>query len=174
MAGIHLPVGIIEGFVTAAVLGYVLKIRPELAAQALGTAPESAGPRRSLAPVLASFAVAALLAGGFLVWFASTRPDGLEWSIARVTGNEEIGRPDEKLRRELAQLQQKTALLPDTRCRQRTPADGKRRAAGLASGRGRNSVAGFVGAILTLACAGLLGFVFTRRRKSPAAHRGLP
>jgi cobalt/nickel transport system permease protein len=72
MGGIHLPIGFIEGLVTAAVLGYVLKIRPELAAQAFGAASESANPPRGLAPVLASFAVAALLTGGFLAWFAST------------------------------------------------------------------------------------------------------
>jgi cobalt/nickel transport system permease protein len=86
MAGIHLPIGVIEGVVTAAVLGYVLKLRPELAAQAFGAAPAAPAARRTLAPVLASFALAALLVGGVLSWFASSRPDGLEWSIARLTG----------------------------------------------------------------------------------------
>ncbi len=148
MSGIHLPIGIIEGFVTAAVLGYVLKIRPELAAQAFGTAPAPAGPRRSLATVLASFAVAALLTGGFFAWFASTRPDGLEWSIARV---------------------QKTALLPDYTLPGK---DAKEQNQGVDPAwpavDGGSSIAGLIGAAFTLTLAGVLGFVLTMRRRRRA------
>jgi len=176
MGGIHLPIGVIEGFVTAAVLGYVLKIRPELAALALGTAPEPAAPTRSLAPVLASFAVAALLAGGFLAWFASSSPDGLEWSLARVMGNG-VG-PDLKsvpadqgLSGSLAKIQRKTAFLPDYTLPSQDA--GKQETAGEpawpAVDKG-STIAGFVGAILTLACAGVLGFVLTRRRRRTVAH----
>jgi len=180
MGGIHLPIGIIEGFVTAAVLGYVLKIRPELAAQALGTAPEPAGPPRSLAPVLASFAIAALLVGGVLAWFASTRPDGLEWSIARVTGRKvstDLTPPptEQGLSGSLAQIQQKTAFLPEYTLPAKD--DGARDKTGdpawPAVDRG-SSIAGFVGALLTLACAGVLGFVLTRRRRTRLHTNGVP
>lgn len=172
MGGIHLPIGIIEGFVTAAVLGYVLRIRPELAAQALGTVPAPADPpRRSLAPVLASFAVAALLTGGFLAWFASSRPDGLEWSIARVTGKDQLARPEQGLSGSLAKIQRNTAFLPDYTLPSNAVVQQEKAGepAWPTVDRG-SSIAGFVGAILTLAFAGLLGFVLTRRRSRKAAH----
>jgi cobalt/nickel transport system permease protein len=170
MGGIHLPIGVIEGFATAAVLGFVLGIRPELAAQALGTAPVPAGPPRRLAPVLASLAVAALISGVCLAWFASTRPDGLEWSILRVTGRDELEGAERGLPEKLAKIQGRTALFPDYAL----PAK---------AGRGREkagetawpavdqgtSLAGFVGAVLTLALAGVLGFALTRRRRKASA-----
>ena len=37
--------------------------------------------------LLAGFLVAAAVLGGVVSWFASTHPDGLEWSIAKVTGH---------------------------------------------------------------------------------------
>jgi cobalt/nickel transport system permease protein len=170
MAGIHLPVGIVEGFVTAAVLGYVLRIRPELAAQAFGATPADARPRRSLAPVLASFAVAALLAGGVLAWFASSLPDGLEWSIARVTGNDVRAQPEHGLPGTLAKIQQGTAVLPEYSLPAKNGGAPEKagQPAWPAVDKG-NSIAGFVGAMLTLALAGVLGFVFTKRRKHTAA-----
>ncbi|MHB8835682.1 MAG: energy-coupling factor ABC transporter permease [Candidatus Methylomirabilia bacterium] len=172
MGGIHLPIGVIEGFVTAAVLGYVLKIRPELAAQAFGTTSEPGGPPRSLAPVLASFAVAALLAGGLLAWFASSRPDGLEWSIERAARKDHVARPEQGLASSLAKVQQKTAFLPEYTLPAKEA--GKVEPSGApawpAVDRG-NSIAGFVGALLTLACAGTLGFIFTRRRSRTNAHK---
>ena len=145
MAGIHLPIGLIEGFVTAAVLGYVLKIRPELTAQALGTGPDPAGQPRSLAPVLASLALAALICGGVLTWFASSRPDGLEWSIARVTGGSDSA--------------------------QGAPNGARKDAAGPAwpAVDKDSSSAGLVGALITLALAAALGLVFSRRRGKTVA-----
>jgi cobalt/nickel transport system permease protein len=176
MGGIHLPIGIIEGVVTAAVLGYVLKLRPELAAQALGTAPEHAVPPRSLAPVLASFAVAALLSGGFLAWFASTRPEGLEWSSARVTstggGTDSKSSPaDHGLPGKLAKIQQRTAFLPDYTLPAKDLGEEHKSDEQVwpAVNKG-SSIAGFVGAILTLVFAGFLGFVLTRRRKKTETH----
>lgn len=165
MAGIHLPIGAIEGFVTSAVLGYVLKIRPELAAQAFGTAPAVTGRHRGLAPVLASFGIAALLVGGVLAWFASSRPDGLEWSIARVTGKDGPARPEQVPPGSLADIQQKTAPFPGYTLP--APAAGERESAAEPAWPavdGGGSIAGVVGAALTLALAAALGLVFTRRR----------
>lgn len=165
MGGIHLPIGVIEGFVTAAVLGYVLKLRPELTGQALGTAPEALGAPRTLAPVLASIAVAALLAGGVVAWFASSRPDGLEWSIARVSGRRGLEGSEHGPPGTLARIQGKTAILPDYSLpvtEGETPA-GKVEAAWPAVDKG-TTLAGIVGAILTLALAGVVGVVFARKR----------
>lgn len=167
MGGIHLPIGIVEGFVTAAVVGYVFKVRPELAARAFGAAqPETTPLSRSLAPVLAALGIVALLAGGVVAWFGSSHPDGLEWSILRVTGKEELGGPGPGLPGRLAQVQGKTALLPDYALPAKEGGEpaGEVEPAWPAVDAG-TSLSGLVGAMLTLALAGLVGFAFSRRRR---------
>ncbi len=170
MGGIHLPIGIIEGFVTAAVLGYVLKLRPELKAQALGIAQETPGRSRSLAPLLASLGMAALLTGGVVAWFASDRPDGLEWSIGRVTGKDELEGTAQGLPETLARVQRKTAFLPEYALpakEGRQPAE-EAKPSWPAVDKG-TSTAGLVGAMLTLTLAGLIGFAFARKRGRDAS-----
>jgi cobalt/nickel transport system permease protein len=172
MAGIHLPIGIVEGFVTAAVVGYVLKVRPELVPLALGTAPAAAGgTRRSPTPVLAALGVAALLTGGVVAWFASTHPDGLEWSIGRMTGTEERGPASRVLPGTLAEIQQKTAILPDYALPAREGGEpSAAQPAWPAVDKGR-SVAGILGALLVLALAGALGLAFAGRSRRHSASR---
>jgi cobalt/nickel transport system permease protein len=87
MLGIHLPIALAEGLITAAVIGYVYKLRPEIAHRTFRGATEGRR-RRSLTPVLTSLVAAALLTGGVAAWFASSKPDGLEWSLGRLTGSE--------------------------------------------------------------------------------------
>ena len=88
MLPIHLAIGVVEGLVTAGVVLFVRRAQPEIL--------ERAAARRSLEgldlkPVVIGIVAAALVAGGFLSWFASTDPDGLEWSIAKVAGNQAAG-----------------------------------------------------------------------------------
>ena len=52
------------------------------------------------------------LAGAALSWFASANPDGLEWSIAKVTGGAEL-ESSGAAARGLRPLQEMTAFLPD-------------------------------------------------------------
>lgn len=83
MQPIHLAIGIVEGLVTASITHFVWKARPEIVqSAAAGQAPGPAGMKR----VLAVLAVSALLIGGVLSWFASTQPDGLEWSVSKLVG----------------------------------------------------------------------------------------
>ncbi len=82
MQPIHLAIGLVEGLATAAVVTFVARARPESLYQSpAGSAVPGGGK-----PVLAGLLVAAALMGGILSWFASTHPDGLEWSIARTSG----------------------------------------------------------------------------------------
>jgi cobalt/nickel transport system permease protein len=79
MQPVHLAIGVVEGLVTAAVVLFVYRAQPELL--------ERAAARRSLrglrlGPLVVAFAVAAVVAGVGLSRLASTRPDGLEWSVA--------------------------------------------------------------------------------------------
>ncbi len=111
MQPIHLAIGIVEGLVTAALVAFVWKARPELVAPAASADP--AVRPASVRPVLATFAVLALVTGGFLSWFASAHPDGLEWSMGRTSGKEELEAPAGGVHGKLAALQEKTAFLPD-------------------------------------------------------------
>jgi len=110
MQPIHLAIGLVEGAVTAAVVIFVWKARPEILDMAAGNA--STG-RFSMKKVLVSLAVTTLVVGSGLSWFASAFPDGLEWAMAKTSGHEELEAPDEGLHATLAHLQEATAFLPD-------------------------------------------------------------
>ncbi|MCL1922856.1 MAG: energy-coupling factor ABC transporter permease [Propionibacteriaceae bacterium] len=80
MLPIHLVIGVIEGIITAAVLGFVYMMRPEILSATHG--PATAKTSKKL---LVTLAVATVLIAGGLSWFASTNPDGLEWAVGRTT-----------------------------------------------------------------------------------------
>lgn len=87
MLPIHLAIGAIEGAATAAVLCFLAKYRPETLygenTTPSGTADGSKGSGRK---VLIGFAIATLIFAGAFTWLASSNPDGLEWSIEKVSG----------------------------------------------------------------------------------------
>jgi cobalt/nickel transport system permease protein len=111
MQPIHLAIGIVEGFVTAGVINYVRSVRPEVLESI--AASRSLGAEVSLKKVLIMFALLAAITGGVLSWFASTHPDGLEWSIAKVTGKGELPEQEQGIAPALKGIQEKTAFLPD-------------------------------------------------------------
>ena len=79
---------VVEGFITAGIVLYVKKMRPDIFEDLEGVKVLSDGP--SMKKVLVVFAVCAVITGGALSWFASTYPDRLEWSIKKITGNPEL------------------------------------------------------------------------------------
>ncbi|MGZ8463569.1 MAG: energy-coupling factor ABC transporter permease [Candidatus Deferrimicrobiaceae bacterium] len=111
MQPIHLAIGIVEGFVTAGVIGYVRAARPEILESSASAIPLAAG--ISLRNVLIGFVGLAVVTGGALSWFASAHPDGLEWSIEKVTGKRELPEQEQGVPAALKGLQEKTAFLPD-------------------------------------------------------------
>ncbi len=149
MQPIHLAIGLVEGVITAAVIAFVWKARPELIGQAMGGRPIGTVP---LKPVLAVFALLALLSGGGLAWFASTHPDGLEWSLARVSGKEEL-EASTGVHQALAGMQEKTAFLPDY---------------GSGMGDAGTSLSGVLGGGITLLLAVLVGVALYRRKPGSA------
>jgi cobalt/nickel transport system permease protein len=162
MLPIHLAIGVVEGLITAAVVTFVWKARPELVAQ------ESAAPGtpRSLKPVIIGLAALALLSGGGLSWFASTHPDGLEWSVKGLTGKTELEAPKEGTHGALAGLQEKLTILPDYDFKkpEAEKAGGEEGQKGetwpeVSSGK---SLAGVVGGVITLLLAGAIGWGLRR------------
>lgn len=162
---IHLAIGVVEGLATAAVVVFVARARPE----ALSTG-SSAG-REKGRSVLIGLSVAAIVVGGVLSWFASSRPDGLEWSIARITGEQELVGSKGGVHGSLSELQEKTAFLPDYGFKTEEIADAASPAhvedapAAWPAVSAGTSISGIVGGLTTLAAACLIGFALRGRKK---------
>lgn len=132
MQPIHLAIGVVEGLVTASVVYFIWQARPEIVENAAAGRPIG---KVAMKKVLVMLVIAALLIGGVLSWFASARPDGLEWSVARLAGS-----PDPA---GMASLEQNAFPAVNL---------GK-------------TVSGLAGAGLTLALAGLAGFLISLARR---------
>ncbi|MCE9615292.1 MAG: energy-coupling factor ABC transporter permease [Lentisphaerae bacterium] len=163
MSPIHLAIGVVEGLATAAVVAFVRQARPyampELSAQ-------SPAPRFARA-IFPGLLLSALLVGGAGSWFASTRPDGLEWSLARASRQQGATGLSSTVHHRLAALQQKTAWWPDYQVRTRaTPPEALtvKQAEPWPAVAPGTSIAGLVGGTLTLGLATLIGIVLKPRR----------
>lgn len=165
MLPIHLAIGLVEGLITATVVTFVWKARPEILA--LTAASKPFGSLR-LNGVLAGLLLAALVTGGGLSWFASSSPDGLEWSMFKVSGSEELDEPATGIHHTLASVQTKTALLPDYGFRQTeaAPPVEQEQAASWPVVDGGTTASGLVGGFITLFFAAALGFLFKKRRQT--------
>lgn len=112
MQPIHLAIGLVEGLITAAVLCFVYEARPELlwnGNENLALKKNGKIPYKATIGVLVAVTV---VIGGLLSQFASASPDGLEWSIEKITGTtqiEAIGTVYEMAEK----IQSITAVLPD-------------------------------------------------------------
>lgn len=152
MLPIHLAIGLVEGIVTAGILGFVHSMRPEIL--------ESAGNRTrigadvSMKKVLVALAVITLVVGGLLSIFASAYPDGLEWSMEKVAGTTELEATGGVFD-SAAAIQESTAFMPDYDYAS-VGEDGS------ATG---TTVAGIVGSAMTLLLAGAAGFVVSKAKE---------
>jgi cobalt/nickel transport system permease protein len=168
MLPIHAAIGLVEGFVTAAVVLFVRQAQPEMLAR---TAQGKSLAGLKLKTVLVGLAIVAMVSGVAFAWFASTNPDGLEWSIARVTGSEEFaGETSAAVHEAATSIQEKTAFLPGYGFkRAETAESGGESSAKWPAVDPGTSTAGLVGAGITLLLAGIIGFVLNRRK-----HSGTP
>ena len=110
MQPIHLAIGFVEGLITAAVLVFVHEARPELLY--CSTEAEKKEGRFTFKNTLVVLAVVTVLIGGGLSLVASSNPDGLEWSIEKITGSTEV-ESDGEIYETVGSVQETTALLPD-------------------------------------------------------------
>lgn len=115
MTGIHLAIGLGEGLATGAILAFVVKSRPDLLATSVeAAAATGTTTHRNMKGVLIGFGVAALVLGGVLAFFASEYPDGLEWSIERLTGSTElVSTHADNVTTTLEHVQRATSVMPD-------------------------------------------------------------
>jgi cobalt/nickel transport system permease protein len=162
MQPIHLAIGIVEGMVTAAVVSFVRQARPELVDTATVAGADRKRGLRGLAVIMAS----ALCIAGVLSWYASKDPDGLEWSVARVTGKTELKAPEHPMHQALAALQKKSAWFPDyslPKAAESAAMPAPVSSTGRSTVNVGTSLAGIVGTLLTLLLALLAGFLLKRR-----------
>jgi len=159
MQPIHLAIGIIEGIVTAAVLFFVYKMRPEIMESSFKrTAIKNSVPVKN---IIITLAVIALITGGLLSLFVSSHPDGLEWSIENITGSTEIKKENAFLKG-AATIQEKTAFLPDYNF----PDTGEE---GMAAG---TTIAGILGGIFTFLLAGITVLIISVVKKKRNGIQG--
>ncbi len=140
---VHLAIGVVEGLVTASVVLVLWRARPEV----MAAGPAAGGGIRARKWLLAGIAAAALAIGGLLSRFASELPDGLEWSVARASGGAAQPAPAGGVHGLVARAQKGSYLPPDFD----------------ASPTGQ-SLAGALGAVLTLAAAAGVGAGIRRWR----------
>lgn len=161
MQPIHLAIGLIEGLVTSAVLLFVYEARPELIMDV--TTSKSEG-KYSLKTTLVVLTVAAAVVGGGLSLFASSNPDGLEWSLFGNTDagySQNMGLDEEDYGVQsgaadaAAAIQEKTAFLPDYAFSNSDSAAG-------------TTVSGLVGSVMVAGLAALICMIggFFRKKKA--------
>ncbi|MEV8532775.1 energy-coupling factor ABC transporter permease [Streptomyces sp. NPDC051211] len=115
MVGVHVLIGLGEAAITAATVGAVLAVRPDLVHGARGLAaplklrvdgelvdapaapaPAAAGPARSTRKLWATGLVTALVLAGFVSFYASASPDGLEKVAADKGVDAKVKEDEEK------------------------------------------------------------------------------
>ena len=147
MLPIHLIIGLVEGIITALVTGYVYQDNPGIIKTALSNQTYQG---IELKRPLLILALSALLIGGGLSLYASSNPDGLEWSILNVTGNSEVVSTDE-IKEQISSIQENTAILPDYNFKN-------------ADGLLGTSFSGVVGVGLTFVIVGAIGLAICHKR----------
>lgn len=156
MQPIHLAIGAIEGVITACVISFVYGTRPEM----LHINKTIKSEKRSFKPVIVALICTTIITGGFFSWYASSHPDGLEWSIGKIMGNKEIAVQGE-IYTAAQNAQSSVAILPDYgfKTSDDTPEPDTSKA------NAGTSVSGIVGGAITLGFTLAIGGIIVLLRK---------
>jgi cobalt/nickel transport system permease protein len=160
MQPIHLAIGLMEGIATAGIVSFIWKTRPEILASAAAEKPLDSIPlKNTVFVILCAF----VFSGGFLAWYASENPDGLEWAIAKVTSNHELETPPQGIHGKLARMQENTSLLPDYTFKT-SGVSGQSKDAVLYR-KTSTSVSGLLGGLLVFVFGVSIGFLLKKRKQ---------
>jgi cobalt/nickel transport system permease protein len=149
--------------VTLSVLLFIYRVRPEL----IGSAGANTV-RRSISPgrLVLVMVIATVLTGGIISWFASGSPDGLEWSIFKASGSEEVEGLHGGAHAFLKRLQDRISFLPDYSFPRESASE---ESGSWPSPDAGTSVSGLVGGVFTLMLVAGIGYILHRRaRKKPS------
>ncbi|MBP6491888.1 MAG: energy-coupling factor ABC transporter permease [Clostridia bacterium] len=150
MQPIHLAIGLVEGIATASVLCFIYQCNPTL----LDGAESGTRIVVSRKKLIGLLLVAALIIGGGVSLVVSGNPDGLEWSMAGVSGTTEL-ESEGAIHQITAKVQELTAFLPDYSFKNGTESSA---AAG-------TSASGIIGGGITLGLACMTGYFISRSKK---------
>jgi len=156
MQPIHLAIGLVEGIATAGVVSFIWNARPEILDRAIDEQPLGDLPVKN---IIIGLLAATVLTGGILAWYASEHPDGLEWSIEKVTGQAELESQGNRLHGKLESIQEKTSLMPDYSFKQQEAGHESSPVAA----RSGTTVAGLFGGLLVLSMGILMGLILKKR-----------
>ena len=163
MLGVHVLVGLCEGLITVAVLGYLQQVRPDIVLDSL-----PGRVRLSKKAVLTTLIAFTIAIGAGLSLLASGMPDGLEWSYAERPDQENfepiVSNDDPKITA-VDEFQSKYSPMPDYSARSspmgRVGEDAAESAAGW------TSFAGVVGAGITMGCIWLVAKLLRKKQLKP-------
>jgi len=169
MVGVHLLIGAIEGAITFAVLAYLRRVRPV----SLGLVAPDGPARLSRKAVALSLVVTAGLLAGVVSWFASTYPDGLEWSYLEHTYGQADSavKPASPAIAAVDDLQSEYTPLPDYTARP-DAADEVSTESAWPNVDGRASLAGLIGTAVTLVVVYVAALLLRRRSAAPQPQDG--
>ena len=150
MQPIHLAIGLVEGLITSAVLYFIYEARPEILWNGNNKIEKEARfSYKKTIGILSCLVV--IIAGGFSL-LASSNPDGLEWSIEKLTGNTEIESKENNVYQTAQSIQDTTTILPDYSFENSDNSLG-------------TSVSGIVGCIITVVFLLIVGYIIKLKRK---------
>lgn len=152
MLPIHLAIAVIEGVCTALTVLYIIANEPSLLE---GVYAETRQEQTGFRDTALIFAALAVFIGGLLSWYASSSPDGLEWSIEQAASETAELSAESLFHSVSLKVQELTAFLPDYSFRDSIDE----------SSRLGTSASGLIGSMITLLLAGGLA-VFLGRRGS--------
>ena len=160
MQPIHLAIGLVEGLVTAVVVNFMVATDPSIIRSATGTEKRK-GIRYWIMAVLFGITI---ITGGLLSLFASDKPDGLEWSIARLTGSPELQVRQSEIHVKVDQMQRRISILPDYGLGERSEeSSSDSHSSGWSKEAGGTAAAGIVGGLLVIASILLIGVLLRRK-----------
>jgi len=141
MVGIHLLISIFEGLITVGAYRLISSYNLQVVKN------------NSSAKPYFGLGVLAIIIGSVFSLFASSKPDGLEWSIYKILGSEsEPESVTSSIHQVAAAIQNKISILPDYNF------SGGETFLG-------TSIAGIVGALLTLIIAASIGYAINKMSK---------
>jgi len=172
---IHFAIGIVEGIVTAGVIGFVNAAKPEVLESVLAAKPVPVAVK--VKRITLFFLIAAVITGGAISWFASSNPDGLEWSIGKVYGKPDLPEKESIIATTLKNIQKRTAFLPDYGFRKKEAPEEEKTTEGkenaVAVVEAGTSVSGILGAAMVIAFIVLIGFGIRIIRSKCAAGKSM-
>jgi len=149
MQPIHLGIGVVEGLITAMIIDYLYRHNSDL----IFNETSSVNAKDRLGSLVLLLSLATLVIGGFLSAYASSNPDGLEWSIDRTSGQQALA-SDSTLINTIDQVQEHVALLPDYQLNtDKLPEN-------ISKG-----LSGIIGSLIVLILTFAIGFFLRRRRR---------